>query len=565
MKNPQFSDDTVSCMPCCILIDTSELTKEQDIAYLNMQLSELRELNNENRIVHYKIDVSVITYGGKVREIYSFAPPEHFTAPQLTAQGKSFLGSAVCKALDNIEDRKVFYETNGINCLKPLLIIYAAGHSEGESDKVLREAEKRLKITQTEKSLTAIVIAMGNEVDLPSLTNITGIFTIKPNDFDLSDLLRLYYQSSEGKLQFQDDDETALLEPDQEYDLIGLEEADEDNIQHTLPDWKNIETSLKEESGDGGILRKKDVAGFGKIRRIFKSPVKVDMPKFNEEVDLIRDTSILTNLGAAEELIQFKAYYPKEVKPEVWYSVLAYAYIEMVEELVRKDSETYLGTKSKQYRKGEAKTTQSITRGTEITVVPELPGCQFNPSRSSILWLEDMHRLEFRMRATNNAPGFSLNTSGNGRISFYVGSILIAEIKMSVYCSDEVDTDPDYPDTDSTAEQYKSVFVSYAHNDTSIVRELEKAYVALGMKYLRDVNILRSGEKWNPALLKKIEEADIFQLCWSTAAKKSTYVKQEWQHALKLQRQSFLRPVYWETPMPDPPDELRSIHFACLQ
>ena len=86
----------------------------------------------------------------------------------------------------------------------------------------------------------------------------------------------------------------------------------------------------------------------------------------------------------------------------------------------------------------------------------------------------------------------------------------------------------------------------------------------LGMQYLRDVQFLRSGEAWNQAIMKKIEEADIFQLCWSSHASQSPYVEQEWRHALHQARPSFIRPVYWEKPMPAPPDQLATMHFAYL-
>ena len=60
-----------------------------------------------------------------------------------------------------------------------------------------------------------------------------------------------------------------------------------------------------------------------------------------------------------------------------------------------------------------------------------------------------------------------------------------------------------------------------------------------------------------------IDRADIFQLFWSNTAAASKYVRQEWEHALNLQRQQgFIRPVYWQQPMPPPPPELGAIHFA---
>ncbi len=84
------------------------------------------------------------------------------------------------------------------------------------------------------------------------------------------------------------------------------------------------------------------------------------------------------------------------------------------------------------------------------------------------------------------------------------------------------------------------------------------------MDYLRDVHTLKSGQDWDDQLLTLIENADIFQLFWSGTAADSPYVRKEWEHALGLGRDetAFIRPVYWETPMPGVPDELDHIHFA---
>jgi hypothetical protein len=41
----------------------------------------------------------------------------------------------------------------------------------------------------------------------------------------------------------------------------------------------------------------------------------------------------------------------------------------------------------------------------------------------------------------------------------------------------------------------------------------------------------------------------------------SNFVKHEWQFALGLNRHLFVRPIYWQEPMPPPPDELNQFHF----
>ena len=47
------------------------------------------------------------------------------------------------------------------------------------------------------------------------------------------------------------------------------------------------------------------------------------------------------------------------------------------------------------------------------------------------------------------------------------------------------------------------------------------------------------------------------------------YVRAEWEHALSLGRQNFVRPTYWEDPFPRtsslPPPELDRLHFTRLE
>jgi hypothetical protein len=261
--------------------------------------------------------------------------------------------------------------------------------------------------------------------------------------------------------------------------------------------------------------------------------------------------------------IQFTAYHPKDVRPETWYTLLAYSHLPEALAAVQSDSRTRLGPQAGNAGQGRSRAIQTIARGAEMVVVPELPGCRFNPPRTSFLWLEDWHRAEFRMQATPEQPGFALGQAVNGRVAFYVGPVLVAEVRIWTHFRAEADASTaDQPDTQVTTDPYQRIFPSYSHQDALIVQQLERAYTVLGLQSLRDVHVLRSGEQWHPALLRHIEQADIFQLYWSNHAKHSAYVEQEWRHALTQGRPSFIRPLYWEHPMPDPPPELAAIHFT---
>jgi hypothetical protein len=91
-------------------------------------------------------------------------------------------------------------------------------------------------------------------------------------------------------------------------------------------------------------------------------------------------------------------------------------------------------------------------------------------------------------------------------------------------------------------------------------------YKALGFNVLIDIDNLRSGQLWNEELMRLIDRADIFQLFWSKNSANSTFVKQEWEYALKNYKgEGFIRPVYLEKPLePAPPPKLKKFNFAYL-
>ena len=71
------------------------------------------------------------------------------------------------------------------------------------------------------------------------------------------------------------------------------------------------------------------------------------------------------------------------------------------------------------------------------------------------------------------------------------------------------------------------MFASDAHEDDDVVRAFAAAYRALGIDVLVDKASLRAGQDWQQALLRLIDEANLFLLSWSEAASRSPYVAEE--------------------------------------
>jgi anti-sigma B factor antagonist len=260
----------------------------------------------------------------------------------------------------------------------------------------------------------------------------------------------------------------------------------------------------------------------------------------------------------AEEEVNFSAFYPKEVTVGKWHTLLVYMFVPSVLEAVREDARRF-EDEIGEIRESKPSTTR-LARGSEITIVPACEGVTFNPERISFQWLEDRHRAQFRLRADASLA----DTAGNAQVTIYVGPLIVGTLKMGMLFN-ETEADPGSARSEETsARMYHQddIFISYSHRDTEVVRNCKKAYEALGHNVLIDFETLRSGQKWNAELMRMIERADIFQLFWSENSSKSKYCRQEWQYALELNRgEGFIRPVYWQEPIPDPPAELGDLHF----
>jgi hypothetical protein len=319
------------------------------------------------------------------------------------------------------------------------------------------------------------------------------------------------------------------------------------------------------------------------------------LPEFANEEDQSPTGTTPEPVPAAvvDENVQFTVYRPNAVRPEVWYPLLAFAHLAERRpdappgqpdplEQVREMAAHALGDGAAAYSV-RVDAGAGVPREGQLTFVPFVEGIDFNPRSQTFEWQEDVHQQNFRLRARVATAGRVLR----GQLTVYLGAFILADIELTfrvditapppatptvrpatlLATSSALPTPPQPELTPVTAVPYQKVFPSYSYKDLAIVRQAEVYGRALGHVYLRDRLALRSGEEWEVRLLELIDEADIFQLFWSSNSMRSEYVRREWEHAYALGRRGFIRPTYWEVPMPEstnpplPPDELAKLDF----
>jgi molecular chaperone DnaK (HSP70) len=279
---------------------------------------------------------------------------------------------------------------------------------------------------------------------------------------------------------------------------------------------------------------------------------------------------------AFDDNVQFTVYRPTVVRPVEWYPMLVFSHLAEARSgdreqdpvgQVERQARGVLQGQIGEFRRLVQDSAHAIPREGTITLVPDVADIEFNPPRRSFQWQESVHREEFRLRAAPSLDGETVR----GRISVYHGVVILAELALSIRVdSTHRSAAGRAPFEEARSRPYRRIFASYSHKDLDIVRQFERYASTLGDRYLRDWSELRAGEEWSDRLAAMIREADVFQLFWSWNSMASNFVRQEWEYALSLGRSNFVRPTYWEEPLPAtadgrlPPEALRRLHFQAL-
>jgi uncharacterized caspase-like protein len=274
-----------------------------------------------------------------------------------------------------------------------------------------------------------------------------------------------------------------------------------------------------------------------------------------------------------DEDVQFTVYRPRVVRPDEWYTMLAFAHLserpggakndepDPVEQ-VKKEAEAVLGQPLSRYQSVMEDSRRGVPREASLTFVPMVPGVEFNPPQRTFAWEEAVHRERFRLRASPAMDG----QTARGHMSVFLGSILLADLSLSIRVDSKAK--PQIEDQESISiRRYRKIFTSYSHKDVAVVSQCKSLAEALGDRFLQDCVDLRAGEDWAERVKELIDSADVFQLFWSSNSMVSPFVQQEWEYALSLNRPGFVRPTFWEEPLPAslekdlPPERLRRLHF----
>lgn len=130
-------------VPCMLLLDVSSSMSGDKIQELNAGLATIRSELLKDEQAARRVELAVVTFGGRVQVAQDFVAPAEFKPPVVAADGDTPMGAAILKAFDLVEQRKARYEASDLDSYEPWIFMVTDGEPT-DGDEVLAAARSRV-------------------------------------------------------------------------------------------------------------------------------------------------------------------------------------------------------------------------------------------------------------------------------------------------------------------------------------------------------------------------------------------------------------------------------------
>jgi uncharacterized protein YegL len=154
--NVEFAENPEPRVPCILLVDTSTSMHGPKLDELNKGLEIYRDALMTDALAAKRVEVAVVTFGGRVQRVVEFVTAPNFTPPKLNAIGGTPMGEAISVGLDMIQERKDAYRENGIAYYRPWVFLI----TDGEPNDHWRPVISRVHAGEAAKAFSLFAVGV---------------------------------------------------------------------------------------------------------------------------------------------------------------------------------------------------------------------------------------------------------------------------------------------------------------------------------------------------------------------------------------------------------------------
>lgn len=208
----EFAENPEPRCACILLLDTSGSMRGNPIKALKDGLQTFKDALNQDTLASRRVEVAVVKFDSDVEVVQDFVTVDQFEPPTLTAQGYTYMGTAINEALDMIHVRKEQYRNNGVAYYRPWIFMITDGEPQGESDSIIEQAAQRIENEEADKHVA--FFAVGVEKANMKILKETSVRTpIKLKGLNFKDMFLWLSASMSAVSQSKVDEQVALPPP----------------------------------------------------------------------------------------------------------------------------------------------------------------------------------------------------------------------------------------------------------------------------------------------------------------------------------------------------------------
>ena len=159
----EFAKNPEPRCPVVLLLDTSGSMSGDRIDELNAGLAIFKQEVQRDTTASLRVEVAIITFDSSVNLIQDFVTIDNFYPPQLTTTGMTAMGEGIELALNEVENRKAIYKSNGIQYYQPWVLLITDG---GPSDSWQSAAQRVSQATANGKISFYAVGVQGADMNI---------------------------------------------------------------------------------------------------------------------------------------------------------------------------------------------------------------------------------------------------------------------------------------------------------------------------------------------------------------------------------------------------------------
>lgn len=159
-----------------------------------------------------RVEVAIVTFGGTVDVVQSFATAESFYPPTLAATGDTPMARAVITGLDLLAERKKEYRNNGVAQFRPWVFLITDGGPTDANTPDWPEAIRRIREGEEQKSFSFFAVGVEG-ADIERLAQLSKREPLKLKGMRFRDLFAWLSSSQQTVSRSTVDDVIPLQNP----------------------------------------------------------------------------------------------------------------------------------------------------------------------------------------------------------------------------------------------------------------------------------------------------------------------------------------------------------------